>query len=160
MVSTFIGAAISAGTNYLVATKTEKATEKREKASRLVEVNRAARLVHAESLNWRIAASFAIKNGCWYEPKLAALSIEAWEKFSPTLAELPYDTWSCVHFAYRRIPGMDLLRSVEVSCQTNHPISQETIAILNNVISDSDLAIAALVPYVAVSPPPDPKKLR
>lgn len=63
MVSTFIGAAISAGTNYLVSTRTEKAAERREKASRLVEVNRAARLIHAELLRLETAASVSIDNG-------------------------------------------------------------------------------------------------
>lgn len=159
MVSTFIGAAISAGTNYLVSTRTEKATEKREKASRLVEINKAARLIHAELLRLETAASVSIDNGHWYDPTIAKLSTAAWEKYSPMLAELPYDNWFCVLAAYENVTSMKLIfSSVKEVGLADQPILPTHLDFLRSVLSGTRLAKSALASYMGV-PPPEFKKL-
>jgi hypothetical protein len=147
--STIIRATIGAATSYLVAKRNERTTEKRDATNRLIEIKRAARLIHAELIRLGAAASTSVESGTWYDQQIAKLSTDVWEKYSPTLApELTYDKWLTLLVAYENVGHMALiLSSLECSGQERNAISSRHLEHLEQVLKEARSAKSALASY-------------
>ena len=146
LVGVIIGGVITAGSNYLLERRRERAISQRESRNQAIEIRRAARLIDAELLRARAAASIAIKNKHWWIPD-AKLKTEAWEKYCSVIAPvLSYGDWVAVVKAVLAIDDLSLDR-------LPGDIPDSTVELLVPMLQDIEAGLNALAPFVFDVPP-------
>jgi hypothetical protein len=136
---------ITASSNYLLERKRERAISQRESRNQAIEIRRAARLIDAELLRARAAASIAIKKKHWWIPD-AKLKTEAWEKYGSVMAPvLSYGGWLAVVRAVLAIDDLSLDR-------LPGDIPDSTVELVP-MLQDIEAGLNALAPFVFDVPP-------
>jgi|ERR1043165_3844653 hypothetical protein len=99
LLGVIVGAGITTGANYWLATRKEKADAERERLARANELRIAARLVEHEFAVARAGMAWFVEKRSWPPEKLHVAS-EAWQKYRDILArELPREDWDRVQLA-------------------------------------------------------------
>jgi len=96
LVGVIVGGIITAGSNYLLDRRRERAVSQRDSRNYAIELKRASRLIDAELLRARAAADICVKDRHWWSQDVE-LTTEAWQKYSGIIApELSYTAWLAV----------------------------------------------------------------
>jgi hypothetical protein len=86
-----IGGIITAGSNYLLDRRRERAAIQRDERNDVIEIKRAARLIDIEILRAAAATRMMIANKRWPNAKLKT---DAWQEYGAVIAPvLSYDDW-------------------------------------------------------------------
>ena len=97
LVGVIVGGIITAGSNYVLAVRRERADRDRDSRASAIEVRRAARLIAVELARAQAVATFAINERRWIDENLTT---EAWQKYAATIAPiLSNEAWSDVWLA-------------------------------------------------------------
>lgn len=141
LVGVIVGGILTAGSNYLLDRRRERAINQRDNRNYAIEIKRAARLVDAELMRARGAVRIVIKNKGWWIPD-TKLKTEAWEKYGATLAPaLSYSDWAAVMTGVLAIDDIGLDR-------LTGDLSDSAVQNLVPMLNDIEVGLAALAPYV------------
>jgi len=141
-----IGGIITAGSNYLLDRRRERAANQKDIRNLAIEIKRAARLIDAELIRARGAARMVIKDKRWWIPD-TKLRTDAWQTYSPILAPvLSYPDWVTVMKAVLAIDDLQLDR-------LTNELSDATVKNLVPMLTDIEAGIEALVPLCRYDPP-------
>lgn len=156
LVSTIVGAAIGAVTNYVVAERRERADRARDSRIHAIEVKRAARLNIGELLRAQAAAATAIDQRKWWSVDVARLSTDMWQKHSGTIAaDLSDEDWGALENASMAADHLRGARDqVDALGQASDPISDAQADMLAPLLGDIRLGHAALAPVTSLPIPP------
>src|SRR5664280_1034399 len=98
LVGVIVGGIITAGSNYVLAVRRERADRDRDSRASAIEVKRAARLIAMELARAQAVATFAINERHWIDENLTT---EAWQKYAATIAPiLSNEAWGDVSIAF------------------------------------------------------------
>lgn len=105
LLGVIIGGIITAGSNYFLDRRRERAAKEREERERAIEIERAARLIDIEMLRAAASITLLIRNKRWPSTKLQT---EVWQKYSPVIAPaLSYADWLVMVRAVIAIDSID-----------------------------------------------------
>lgn len=135
-----IGGIITAGSNYLLDRRRERATNQRDLRNQAIEIKRAARLIDAELIRARGAARMVIRDKRWFIPD-TKLKTDAWQTYSQILAPvLSYDDWLTVMKAVLAIDDISLDRLTD-------ELSETTVKNIVPMLADIEAGVQALAPF-------------
>jgi hypothetical protein len=141
LLGVIVGGIITAGSNYLLDRRRERAINQRDNRNYAIEIKRAARLIDAELLRARGAARMVIKDKRWWIPD-TKLKTEAWEKYSAVLAPvLSYSDWVAV------MKGVLAIDDIHLEHLT-YDLADSTVEKLVPMLADIETELSALAPYV------------
>jgi|ERR1017187_5827214 hypothetical protein len=148
LVSTIVGAAIAAATNYLLAARRERADRETDSRSHAIEVKRAARLLDLELAKAQALADISIRKRYWVAG--AELSTEAWQKYGGTIApDLSNLAWHTVTVAFMAVEHIEGSRALYVGgALHDRPISDGNAEGVAPMLRDVTLGREALAPFV------------
>jgi hypothetical protein len=148
LVSTIVGAAIAAATNYLLAARRERADREADSRSHAIEVKRAARLLDMELAKAQALADISIRKRYWVDG--AELSTEAWQKYGGTIApDLSNLAWHSVTVAFLAVEHIEGSRVLYVGgALHDRPISDGNAEGVAPMLRDVTLGREALAPFV------------
>jgi hypothetical protein len=154
LVSTIVGAAIAAATNYLLAARRERADREIDSHSHAIEVKRAARLLDMELAKAQALADISIRKRYWVAG--AELSTEAWQKYGGTIApDLSNLAWHAITVAFLAVEHIEGSRALYVGgALHDRPISDGNAEGVAPMLRDVTLGREALAPFVWVIPTP------
>lgn len=155
LVSTIVGATISAATNYALAERRDRADRERDSRNHAIELKRAARLIDAELLRAHAAAQICVEKRRWWTADAPQLSTEAWQKYSGTIApDLSDRAWLDVTVALEAVDNIRRARDIAVDAGLGtNAISEVTADQLAPMLRDIKLGRSALAPFVFDSLP-------
>ena len=148
LVSTIVGAAIVAATNYLLAARRERADKETDSRSHAIEIKRAARLLDMELAKAQALATIAIEKRYWVDS--AELSTEAWQTYGGTIApDLSNLAWHTVTVAFLAVGHIEGSRALYVGgALHDRPISDRNAEGVAPMLRDVTLGREALAPIV------------
>lgn len=82
LLGVFIGGIITAGSNYLLDRRRERAASERDARNQAIEFKTAARLMDAELVRAYEAARMVIRDKRWFIPE-TKLKTDVWQTYSP-----------------------------------------------------------------------------
>jgi hypothetical protein len=134
-VGVLVGGLITAGTNYLLAVRKEKADARKDRNSEAAEVAAAARIIHLELIAYSSSCRVALdRKG--EPPDIEPLTLLNWEKYSHLLAgALTFDAWVAISHAFL---------SATVYQKIFDPDSETLQGMVDDVVQAAD----ALTPYL------------
>jgi hypothetical protein len=145
--SAILGASIGAFTTYALEVKRERADRDKDNRAHAIEVKRTARLLDLELVKAQTLADIAIKKRYWNVD--AELSIEAWQKFSGTIApDLSNQAWLAVMMAFQALEDIKGCRALCLgSVLRDEPLSDKSIEGIDVMQRDVRLGREALAPF-------------
>ena len=148
LVSTIVGAAIVAATNYALAARRERADRDRDSRSHAIEAKKAARLIDLELAKAQALADIPIRKRYWVDG--AELSTEAWQKYGGTIApDLSNLAWHAVTVAFVAVDHIEGSRALYVGGPLrDKPISDGNADGVAPMLRDVTLGREALAPFV------------
>ena len=113
LVGVLIGAIITAGSNYLVADRRERADRERESRNRAIEIRRASRLIDADLVRAQAACVMMIDKRHWWPDDVSPLTLEGWQQYRGVIApEVSYAAWSALMVAVEAVDIVMTSRSI------------------------------------------------
>jgi hypothetical protein len=115
LLGVIVGAVITAGANFILAVRKERADKTRESANREREVQRAARLVSLELAQARDKWGSAIEHHAFLDVD-EIIKTEAWDAHKTILADhLPIKDWNALAEGFRTISQVERLISADTA---------------------------------------------
>jgi hypothetical protein len=128
-----IGGVITAGANYVIAVRKERADEKKDARTHQAEIRKALRLVIRELTVAMAHVQMTIENQVWFAQPL---SQRAWDTYAPVLApDLPVKCWDTVMQAYYYFDTLNRLVPTAPA-----PLSNEVSNRLTTIHKEIELA--------------------
>ena len=137
-----ITAGITAGANYLLVVRKERAEAVKDRLSRANELKTAARLIVDDFFIAQLAATEFVEKKRWVPGTARNFPLDAWQKDREVLArELPLEDWNTIEIAVWAVERFRNLapvpRSSDEMAETGQPI-----------LKDITAGIEALLPYM------------
>jgi hypothetical protein len=143
LVGVLVGAVITTGANYLLATRAERAEEAKDKHFRAIELKTAARLITNEFLAAHVIATTLVEEKRWVHEKLP---LDAWQRDSRVLArELPFSDWNAVNLAAWAVKDF---RNFTTTPRSSDNASDAMAETGKPVLRDLNAGLDALRPYM------------
>ena len=140
LVGVLIGGVISAGANYILAVRKERADEEKDRRNHQIEIKRASRLVIKELTFACAQVEVVLNYKKWFE---RPLSRQAWDTYAPVLAPyLALERWDDIMRAYDHF---DALNSLIPTAATQ--ISGDVADMLQNLLEHLKAGAGALSEY-------------
>jgi len=148
LVSTIVGAAIGAGTTYVLAARRERVDRGIESRNHAIEVKRAARLLDLELNKAKALAELAISKRYWIADTV--LSTEAWEKYGGVIApDLSNVAWNDVTLAFLAVGHIQGARAFyQAGVLHDSPISDNIAGTIAPMVTDVTRGRESLAPFV------------
>jgi hypothetical protein len=149
LVGVLIGALITAGSNYLLERRRERAVSQREFRNYAIERKRAARLIDAELLRSQAAVRISIEQRHWWSEDVPQLLTDAWQKYGGIIArDLSDQAWLEVTVAIEAVDNIRRAREIAVEAGLGaKPISESTADQLATMLTDIQLGRGALAAF-------------
>ena len=148
LVSTTLGAVIGAATTYTLAVRRERADKEIDIRRHALEVKRAARVLDAELLWVRAAASYWIETKTWSEQStpLLSLSSDARQQYLDTIApDLTDQEWRHLVVAFHSAEQIRVTAASPIDRSV--PISSDMAELFIPLLSNVDKGRNSLAPY-------------
>ena len=146
LVGVLVGGLIAAASNYIVATRTERAERNKLETEREVGLHRAARMVWVELQEANTALDLA-RGGRIWEPHDTGAHTRSdnWEKYGEILAaSMPFNDWDNVSRSYASV---HTLRSW-YNRDSSVVLTEDAIPNFNVAMGNIEQAILSLEPYL------------
>jgi len=135
-----IGGAITAGANYILAVRKERADEKKDTRTHQAEIRKALRLVIRELTVAVAHVQRTIETKVWFDQPL---SQRAWDTYAPVLApDLPIKCWDAVMKAYYYFDTLNRLAPTAIT-----QLSSEVAGMLITIHEHIKAGAEALTEY-------------
>ncbi|MFO7556430.1 MAG: hypothetical protein R6W88_14615 [Desulfobacterales bacterium] len=115
-IGVIVGAIIVAGSNYLIASKRERADTQKENRNHVIEIKRASRLIDADLSRANAAAKICVEKRHWWSADAYPLTIEGWQQYRGIIApELSYNAWVTVRVAVEAVDNLKTARDISIN---------------------------------------------
>lgn len=154
LIGVIVGGIITAGSNYLIESRRERAVMKRDSHNYTIEIKRAARLI-ADDLSRGIAAArICIDKRHWWSTDVRPLTIEGWQQNRGIVAaELSDDAWLAVRIAVEAVDNLNTSRDIGIEngiSKINDKTAEQIIPMLNDI----EAGRSALAPFMTSTSKP------
>lgn len=147
LIGVIVGGIITAGSNYFLENRREKAVINRESQNYAIELRRAARLIDDDLSRAGAAAQICINKRHWWSTDAQPLTLDGWKQNREIIAaELSDSDWLAVRIA---IEAADNVRSSQViGIESNiSKISDEVAEKIVPMLKDIEAGRFALAPF-------------
>ena len=147
LVGVIVGGLITAGSNFVLARRQERASTATESRIHAADLKRAARLIDLELLYAQAAAVRFIEKRRWWSEDLELVT-ESWQQYRAIVApELSWDDW---HGLATAALAVDQMRALQAMARREgllyHTITEDLSANMTPILSDIRLGRGAIAP--------------